>query len=360
MPFYETPMIRGFPHGFMYPPPFYFRLYHYNLDQDSRFLWQDDPIEPKPKYNPSRRGLCAALRVLAKARTHSISEFIVEDAVGLNYRPKFSEQEGYTLEDLIALVQRPGFRRLDLPICPSDLQPVCKTLEKAESLQSLSLAGVDRIRAPEEQPLVYHETKAERRKRDLKSEDYLPVLSQFPVQQLTNLTLEAVVLDKDPLVALLSSLTSLRSLKLRGVTYRNYGEDGIQGLLYICQNHGELLSDIRDKTDWRGRTVRPKVTILLRDPNWAVGQMVRLDSDIDKFLYGNGENPFRLYNFAFITDRNMMSVDMAMHKLCKGKGTMLDEYDPDYEQPDVGDSTLLANRNSTGYWPRGKNLDGWT
>ncbi|KAH7168998.1 hypothetical protein DER46DRAFT_572919 [Fusarium sp. MPI-SDFR-AT-0072] len=73
MPRYETPMIRAFPYGFVYPLPA-----HRVFDTDTDFLWDPKELSVTPKLI-TRRVFCSAPRMLAKREKHKVVEFVVED-----------------------------------------------------------------------------------------------------------------------------------------------------------------------------------------------------------------------------------------------------------------------------------------
>lgn len=112
-PLYHTPMIRAFPTGFVYPGSV-----HVLQGQKAQFLWQGDKNGPRKKYTIQRRGLCAALRMLAKHGDHKVSEFIIEDhdESNRNWIPFDVKTPGYTRDDLATLIKRPDFHTLTLKV----------------------------------------------------------------------------------------------------------------------------------------------------------------------------------------------------------------------------------------------------
>ncbi|KAK6710171.1 hypothetical protein SNK05_004648 [Fusarium graminearum] len=120
MPIYQTPMIRSFPYGFVYPFP-------RPVIQGSYFFRNNETIE--------RRGVYSTLRALAKHGKHNVSEFIIDDEMRYRLGRSDGTDDKTALADLRSLVQRPGFHRLHL----HNKHPIqmYKVLEKAENLQSL-------------------------------------------------------------------------------------------------------------------------------------------------------------------------------------------------------------------------------
>ncbi|KAG7412086.1 hypothetical protein Forpe1208_v008791 [Fusarium oxysporum f. sp. rapae] len=111
MPRYETPMIRAFPYGFVYPLPA-----HRVFDTDTDFLWDPKELSVTPKLI-TRRVFCSAPRMLAKREKHKVVEFVVEDHAytdGVNI--DLFDSTGYTYANVISRIQKPGFSRLELSI----------------------------------------------------------------------------------------------------------------------------------------------------------------------------------------------------------------------------------------------------
>ncbi|KAG8352033.1 hypothetical protein FVEN_g9997 [Fusarium venenatum] len=135
MPMYETPMIRSFPYGFVYPVP----RCRWET-RTSAFLWKDEQLETNLEYTIDRRGVCSALRILARHGRHNVSEFIIEDPVAeAPHIPTPFDDQGHTLTDSLSLIQRPGFRKLDL--YANNLSSWYETLEKAKNLKSLRISN---------------------------------------------------------------------------------------------------------------------------------------------------------------------------------------------------------------------------
>jgi hypothetical protein len=113
VPLYHTPMIRAFPTGFVYPGSV-----HVLQDQKAQFLWKGDKNGPRKKYTIQRRGLCAALRMLAKHGDHKVSEFIIEDyeKFDRDWMLVDVKTPGHTRDDLATLIKRPDFHTLTLKV----------------------------------------------------------------------------------------------------------------------------------------------------------------------------------------------------------------------------------------------------
>jgi len=123
MPRYETPLIRSFPYGSVYalPSPWPFPDAH----QTSRIMWKDKDTESSNEYTIFRRGLCSALRILAKHGKHRVSEFVVEDYDYLeDWQPWLSSdrripsiEPGWTIEVTHSMTSVHSYRDLASEDC---------------------------------------------------------------------------------------------------------------------------------------------------------------------------------------------------------------------------------------------------
>ena len=130
-PMYHTPMIRAFPPRFDYPLP---REWPYAREDHvlGAYAWirdeSDSPIETEEfdwmyqvdpeDYRNKWRGVRTVLRILAEhSWEHNVTELIIggaEIATGLNCR--LFDQPCREYDDFVIMLQRPGFRRLDLDL----------------------------------------------------------------------------------------------------------------------------------------------------------------------------------------------------------------------------------------------------
>lgn len=315
MPVYQTPMIRSFPYGFVHalPRPFLAPCFQNNKE---RKTWVT-------------RGVRNTLRALAKHGKHNVSEFIIDEemvfGIGLN--------DETTLADLYSLVQRPGFRRLHL----HNRHPIqaYKLLEKARTLHSL------RFRLVDYDPSHRWDAWA------AQASDRVPVQMntylEFPMplsQSLQKLAITGYGVDADSLATALAPLASLRSLELRSVSFYHWihGRSGMR--VMRSRNARDFLYALRDKTDWRSRPLRPKVTIIFsQDVSCFVGKLLKIDSEVNKFLYEDGENPFLpvQQSHEYPPWHNIV-------RMCSGKGVWIDELDPECERPNYDDDKTLEPR----------------
>ncbi|KAF4968794.1 hypothetical protein FSARC_3821 [Fusarium sarcochroum] len=341
MPMYETPTIRAYPYGFVYPLP------RDGCQENISFLWEDTLVKNKKRrYFIWKRGFCSALRMLAQNEQHNISEFVVEEhgqTPGVSHELFGATQQAR--DDFILLLKRPNFRRLDLafdedphPLPGPSQESLMEMLSETTSLEHFSLsnsrtAGDWGKFAP---------TGWEYMTPSVPSEHMFNLAAKFPVRSIRHLTLQGFLVDKDKLVALLASLPNLRSVELHFVRFAIFMEQDGRTFRYKVRNYRDFLFDVRDTLGWRYRpaAMRPKVTIVLTAPRSVEGQVVQLDSDIDKFLYEEGENPFVPTQPLGEAYSLVTTEEVTAHKLCSGKGIELDEFEPAHERPNVDEETL--------------------
>ena len=255
------------------------------------------------------------LRTLAE-QEHHISEFILDVnglCTGLNCHVFDELCEEY--EDLVALLRKPGFNRIDLGLLVSTQQDegwpsfrsghLKHALSEAKDLQHVSLCtdlGANQeIGVPEE------------------DSDVIPLRTIFPInrwQQLQHLGISGFVVRQDDLISLLAALpASLLSVEL---SFLHFYGDG---------NYRNLLCDMRDKLGWRDRSVseRPKVIIGGGGGGLVavhVGRATWVEDEVSEFLYGDGLNPFGRKGDRF-----------SPNQIRLGFGLERDEFEPGFERP---------------------------
>ncbi|QPC69589.1 hypothetical protein HYE68_000341 [Fusarium pseudograminearum] len=313
MPVYQTPMIRSFPYGFVYTLP--------RLILDLSVLPKD-----KTRKTMDIRSVRSTLRALAKHGKHNVSEFILDDEM----RFSIGLDDKTTLADLYSLVQRPGFRRLHL----RNMYPIqaYKLLEKAENLQSLY------FRVSDYDPSHRWDFSAAQASGGVAVQ--MNTYLEFPMplsQSLQNLAITGYGVDADSLATALAPLAYLRSLELRSVSFYHWIHCRSGMRVMRSRNARDFLYALRDKTDWRSRPLRPKVTIIIKqDVSCFTGKLLKIDSEVNKFLYKDGENPFLpvQQSHEYPPWHNIV-------KMCSGKGVWIDELDPECERPNYDDDKTL-------------------
>ncbi|KAK6598060.1 hypothetical protein H4I96_09012 [Botrytis cinerea] len=256
-PLYETPMIKSLPKGFNYPIP---RGWPSSGPLEIYILppWNDKTAKKQ------WRGFCIITNVLAGRNDHHISELIIdvrELETGLSCRIFDEPCEEYN--NLVHLIQQPGFRRIDLALL-ADGTP---------DLEHVSL----RIAADYGQ--IYPDFEQNR----------IPLQTIFPIDRWRKLQyfgLSNSIVDGPDLLSLLGALpTTLRFVELSFLEF--VGDRG---------NYRDILHDIRDTLDWRGRAAdeRPKLIIHVHGSSMRHTPMRYqcVDDQANGFIYGDKENPF--------------------------------------------------------------------
>lgn len=272
----------------------------------------------------------STLRALAKHGKHNVSEFIIDDEMRYRLGRSDGTDDKTALADLRSLVQRPGFHRLHL----HNKHPIqmYKVLEKAENLQSL------RFQVEDYDPSHRWNHSAVQASDGVAAQ--MNIYLEFPMplsQSLQNLAIKGVRVDADSLAAALAPLASLRSLELRSVFFYHRIRDGSLVGVGCSQNARDFLYALRDKTDWRSRPLRPKVTILFSEMLRSPIQILKIDSQVNEFLYEDGENPFSPTEYC----RDIMFHEMSyIIWMRSGKGFWIDKLDPEYERPNYDENIL--------------------
>ncbi|KAL2788805.1 hypothetical protein BJX66DRAFT_326827 [Aspergillus keveii] len=269
-PVYETPMIRAFPKGFNYPIP-------RGLDQ-----WSQRDPEVRATY----RGFGIITRALTKYPQHQISELVIDVnylETGLNCR--VFEESSAEYYNFGTILQRPGFRRLDLALYVGGeehtgwrcyrSQLLYRALANAHDLEHFSLhTNVSPDAATDTASYSGGDPRA----------GWVPLRTIVPVvswPSLRHFGLSGFHVDKDDLIGLLKLMPALHSPSL--------------GHLYFVNNEAcfrELLDDMRGKLDWRARdpAARPTISISVPTDYQQIGHSVWVDKEVAEFMYGQGPN----------------------------------------------------------------------
>ncbi|CAH0033129.1 unnamed protein product [Clonostachys rhizophaga] len=301
-PYYETPQIRSFPSGFMYDIE--------RSDPPIEPLWNGfGRIDPS-EYAESTRAYGAIFRALAGAKELQLEEIVMENPNGVNYGLPiafFTQPLALDYLNLVELLRRPHLRRFDLvvtkwgeipdnglgPHPPATL--LNAALGKATSLTHFSFKLTT----------FYHHP----------ANNWFPLKTLLPINRWTNLRhfeLAHLAVRQNDLANLLGGLPqSIRSIEL-----------GFLEFFEESESLAGLLDEIHERAFWSGRDEmnRPRLGISL-----SVGQCasrsiaIRVDAEIETFLYKQGMNPFR---------GSQQPDDVE-----SGKGTERDVFNPEYEWP---------------------------
>ncbi|KAG9252382.1 uncharacterized protein F5Z01DRAFT_638258 [Emericellopsis atlantica] len=285
-PLYETPMIRNLPYGFIYPVPCSWPGSESESGHDRIMPPWDDERE-KRKW----RGLRVVLRTLTE-RPHGITEFVIDvnqlrNGVSCSMFDTVSHNQEY--EDLVSVLQSPGFSRLDLALSTGDqrnsLWPCYRSgllrqaLGEAKDLRHVSLATGLIVPASAYSPDQYDGGG---------EEHFFPLRTIFPLDQLRQLRhfgLSRFIVKRNDIVNFLSTMPpTLRSIELSFLFFMKSGEG----------QYRELLHDMKDRLDWRERpeSQRPSITLYLDSEPPADGHCIDISVETEAFVYHGGENPF--------------------------------------------------------------------
>jgi hypothetical protein len=308
-------MIRAFKYGFNYPIP-------RGWPTASRVANKN--VLP---WTPTRhrwRGVCIALRELARNIHHHVTEFIVDAhrlQTGLNSCIFNSPNPEYN--DLLALLRRPGFARihLDLLIGGQESQgwPIFHSgllrdaLGEAKALRHVSI-GTDLY--------DWGNARGDRRPPSLRC--LLP-LNEWP--ELKHFGLRNFKIEQEDLIAILTDIsTTLCSLELSNLEFP--APEDRRGSSPL-QDWSTLLCTMRDKLGWQSRSVRARPVVRIgaaTDLNHLRHAWVDKQA-IDAFLYNGGGNPF----FMGAADRPGCAA--GVHNLMGRGATETDPFDESYERP---------------------------
>lgn len=211
-------------------------------------------------------------------------------------------------DHFLAVLKKPGFRRLDLPLMFGGRGPtenwktfrsgrLRETLSHMTDLEEFSFytAGLDGYYEWKRPPI-----------------NTAPVLleSIFPVEKwpkLRHFALSRFIVSQADLITLLSKLPStIQSVKL---SFLVFVDDGNVWHTFLT----ELRTKIREQSLWQG--LRPNVVIGCERGYHCLGGATWYGKQVDAFLYENGEIPF------YDPPRNMGK---------KALGTVKDAFDPDF------------------------------
>lgn len=220
-PFYETPMFRSFPSGFTYP----ITRACWPLPATGRASYECDSWELEEERR-RWRGFPIIMHELA-IQKHEVTEFVIdvnELETGLSCR--IFDKPCETYNDFVALLQRPGFRRLDLALLADG--------QYHEDINWLSFRSgflkraLERMEDPHHVSLRVHFYAGGLYDVDgvpNKDSHWVPLQKIFPPsgkwQNLRHFGLSGMVVDIDELIAVLGALPlTLRSVELSFLLFK--------------------------------------------------------------------------------------------------------------------------------------------
>lgn len=316
-PLYETPMIRSFPVGFQHAIP---RGWPTNWDAQPPYIeappWGDASEKVKNKW----RGFRIVTRILAQEQHHNVSELLVDVhgvTTGLNCH--IFDYPCEELTNFMAVLERPGFRRLELSLLIGGLRKydwfsyrsgrLREALSKAVDMEHVRLhTDVD------EAPGIPHAAP----EGWVAMHDFVPLGDIFPIDKWPRLKyfgLSRFGVTQADLLSLLAALPeTVRTIELSHLDFLDNS------------NYRDLLIEIRDTLGWKDRAPedRPRVSLTADVLLPQLGRTVWLDNEVHSFLYEDGENPFP-------DASNMVRI---------GRGIQTDEFDPSFQRPYVDNMEL--------------------
>ncbi|KAL7949191.1 hypothetical protein V8C42DRAFT_362574 [Trichoderma barbatum] len=293
-PLYETPMIRAFPYGFIYPIPRGWPTRRGGKVSVFAESWEDT----KEKW----RGFSIVAEALAQEQ-HHVAEFLIDSHylhAGLNCC--LFEQPNKVYGFFQSILQQPSLEKLYLSLYVDGQQqnnPGWPAFRG--SLLRNALAGASQL---------------EHFSMDTSWDENYPINEAPPPALRTFLPLDCWTglrhfrlwnfpVYRDDLISALSQLLGLRFLELGFLT------------IYPGSDR-ELLIDMRDSLRWHERLAPPKVKYAVPATSCNIqGRAIWLDEDVEKFLYHNGRNPF----------------DSTYGEACVRMGIIKDAFDPGFERP---------------------------
>ncbi|RSL67297.1 hypothetical protein CEP53_003070 [Fusarium sp. AF-6] len=314
-PLYKTPMIRNLPYGFLYPIPRGWQVPDENFNREPASPWDGDDANEEEKNQ--WHGFRIVTRILAEEKHHRVSELVFDNhkiTTGINHFAFHPPSEEY--HNLCTILKRPGFRRFDLSLLVGYLMD-----EEADGWDTYR--NGDLYNALAGSPDLEHvalQTDYEERGYHIggSMDEFVSLFSVFPIDHLAKLKhfgLSCMQVAQDDLVSFLAKLPStLQSVELSFLAFLE--EQG---------NYWGLLSDIRDKLGWRVRPIdaRVKICVLIKYNQTQVGRYIRLDKEVQDYVYGSGPPPFRPSGY-----------------ISYGTGVQQDEFNPHWERPYEKPSTL--------------------
>lgn len=315
-PLYETPMIRAFPRGFVYPIPrgwtYAIGIYVPGRSQP----WEDE--DEKRKW----RGFRILSRLLAdpemSCNVPELSFDTHQLPTGINHYIFDQPNEEY--DNLCRILERPVLKRITLSVLMGWLSNQdaedWNFLKKGKVRTALAKSsGLEEVTFQTDYPVDQHCWASP-------AVDTVSLFDIFPIDEwatgktLKHFGLSGMQVTQEELIFVLGKLPhTLQSIELSFLSF-------IKG----TGNHAGILADIRDKLGWKHRpsNQRVKVRILVRS-NQDIGRYICLDKEVNDYLYNNGPQPFGVDgsggSWAMITS---------------GTGMEYDEFDPAFVRPFEG------------------------
>lgn len=281
LPLYQTPMIRELPYGFNYPIPRGWPTAKV-FDTNPELQRWDRADET---YKDQWRGFRLALRVLAEPGTqHAVTELDMNVHglnTGLNCH-MFNDEKCQEYADFVALLSRPGFRHLHLPLLAGELDHYSQANFDWPSLREGGLR-----RALAHATDLEHFSLSTGGRQEIATwysgsmDVYVPLRSVVPIgswPRLRHISLSRFYVTIPDLVGFLEDLPAgVRFVEMSFLLF-------LQGGRYR-----DLAFAMRDRLDWRRRPVgeRPRLLIKLNERPARAGKALWVDREVEDFVYGD-------------------------------------------------------------------------
>ncbi|KAM0490722.1 hypothetical protein ACHAP8_011267 [Fusarium lateritium] len=310
-PLYETPMIRAFPRGFVYPIP---RGWTYPTGiyvPGRAHPWEG---EEKRKW----RGVQIMSRLLSDPDIN-IPELSFDNyqlPTGINHYIFDEPNEEY--DNLCRILEHPGFKRITLSVLMGWLSNQdaedWNFLKKGKIRSALAKAcDLEVVTFQTDYPLDQHCW-------DSPEVDTVSLFDIFPIHEwsirktsLRHFGLSGMQVTQEELISVLEKLSpTLQSIELSFLSI-------IKG----TGGHAGILTDMRNKLGWRHRPVdqRIRVRMLVRI-NQVTGRYICLDKEVNDYLYSDGPPPF-----------GVDESGGSWARITPGAGTEYDEFDQNFVVP---------------------------
>ncbi|KIL92357.1 hypothetical protein FAVG1_04767 [Fusarium avenaceum] len=315
MPLYETPMIRAFPSGFVYPIPRTWpsdETLGYGCPEDCPEGWEND--DERRQW----RGFCIVSKVLADHAERGklqITGLVVDNhklPTGIDYT--LFDKPNAEYESLCKIVALPGFRRIVLSLTTG-----YRPNFDAENWDIYRNGRISSLlaKAPDLEEVVL-QTNYDLTAWSCAIEDHVSLFDVFPIEYLSSgklkhFGLSGMQVSQHDLISFLGKLPpTLKSVNLSFLAL-------VQG----HGNHSTMLADIRDKLGWRHRPVsqRIKVSISMILNQFNKGRYICLDKEVQEYIYGDGPCPF-------VAREGRIDAHFGF-----GTGVVYDGFDPSFAIP---------------------------
>ncbi|KAJ4072973.1 hypothetical protein NW756_014437 [Fusarium oxysporum] len=281
-PLYETPMIRSFPYGFIYPVPRGYPTSWPRRHWAFVMPWIGDEAIDEDKIQ--WHGFRIVTKVLAE-ENHKITELIFDDYQPNTGISRFALNRGteeYT--NFCDMVKRPGLQKLQLSLLVSlYIGEEYEIYDQGYLRDALS-------EATDMRHFSFHtDFGTNRCSWIVDMHQYTSLFDVFPIhrwQKLTHFGLSNVVVAQNDFINFLSKLPPIvLTVELSFLTFME-GEGH-----YIS-----LMEDIHDKLDWKHRPVEERIRIYAKIFCYLsyYGRYICLDKEVEEFVYKNGPPSFQL------------------------------------------------------------------